>query len=126
MAKRILIIDDEKDMHVYLRTLFRKAGYETEVAATAADGLAKALAWRPHLVTLDLLMPRRSGIEVYQAIRSAPETHDTPVVVLTGLASHEGLLRDLDALPRPQAIVEKPIDRERFLGLVKSLIGEPA
>ena len=47
MAKKILIIDDEKDMRVYLGTLFRKAGYETEAASNGEEGLRAA--------------PRRSG-----------------------------------------------------------------
>jgi CheY-like chemotaxis protein len=125
MAKRILIVDDEKDMHVYLGTLFRRAGYQTEVAADAEEALSKALAWPPDLVTLDLLMPRGSGVKAYQQLRSRVETRAIPIVVLTGLARHEELFRQIEALPPPQAIVEKPIDRESFLGLVGELLGEP-
>jgi CheY-like chemotaxis protein len=125
MSKRILIVDDEKDMHIYLRTLFRRAGYATDVASSADEGLAKALADRPDLITLDLLMPRGSGVKAYELFRSRPETRRVPIVVLTGLARHEELFRAIDALPPPEAIVEKPIHRESFLELVGGLLGEP-
>jgi two-component system, OmpR family, phosphate regulon response regulator PhoB len=126
MSKRILIVDDEKDMHVYLRTLFRRAGYETDVASSAEEGLSKALAAVPDLITLDLLMPRGSGVKAYQLFRSRPETQTVPIVVLTGLARHEELFRQIEALPPPEAIVEKPIERESFLGLVGGLLREPS
>jgi CheY-like chemotaxis protein len=124
MAKRILIVDDERDMHVYLSTLFRRAGYETDAAASAEEGLGKALTSSPDLITLDLLMPRGSGVQIYQELRSRPQTRAIPIVVLTGLARHEDLFRQIEALPPPEAIVEKPIDRESFLGLVGDLLGE--
>ena len=52
MAKRILIVDDEKDMQIYLRTLFKKAGYEVLVASDGAEGLTRAREAKPDLITL--------------------------------------------------------------------------
>lgn len=123
MADLILIIDDELDMQIYLRTLFRKAGYETEVAPNGQAGVEVAAARRPVLITLDLLMPGQSGLQTYSALRTRPETREIPVIILTGLSDHGGILADLpDSVPGPSAVVEKPIDREAFIEQVRELI----
>jgi CheY-like chemotaxis protein len=125
MAKTILIIDDEKDMRTYLGTLFKTAGYETRLAANGEEGLASALESPPDLITLDVLMPRKSGVRAYRELRTSEATRSVPIVILTGLTRQEDLFGDdLGDLPRPDAMVEKPIDREAFLGQVRGLLGE--
>jgi CheY-like chemotaxis protein len=126
MAKKILIIDDEKDMRVYLSTLFRKAGYETETADNGEEGLRLAETFEPDLITLDVLMPKRSGVNAYRGLRSSPRTCGIPILVLTGLTRLDDFFGDLGELPRPDALVEKPIDRETFLATVEELLGVPA
>ncbi len=123
MAKKILIIDDEKDMQVYLRTLFRKAGYDTETASNGEEGLELADSYQPDLITLDVLMPKGSGVRAYRGLRTAAKTKNVPIVVLTGLTRLDDFFGDLGDLPKPDAMVEKPIDREAFLDTVESLIG---
>ena len=124
MAKTILIIDDEKDMQVYLGTLFRKAGYETEIASNGEEGLKLAAAQTPDLITLDILMPKKSGIKTYRGLRTADQTKAVPIVVLTGLPRLDDFFGDLGELPRPDAIVEKPIDRDAFLEQARKLLGD--
>jgi len=85
MTKKILIIDDEKDMRVYLEALFRKAGYDTETAENGEEGQWLAEANQPDLITLDILMPKKSGIKAYRGLRSSEKTASIPIVVLTGL-----------------------------------------
>jgi CheY-like chemotaxis protein len=124
MPKKILIIDDEQDMRVYLGALFRQAGYETATAENGIEGLRQALAFQPDLITLDIMMPKRSGVKTYRELRSAPETRGVPVVVLTGLTRQEDFFGgDLGDLPPPEAVVEKPIQREQFLKQVGEIIG---
>ncbi len=123
MAARILVIDDERDMQVYLRTLFCRAGYEVEVAGDGAEGLLRVDSFHPDLITLDILMPRGSGVAAYRALREAAATRAIPVVVLTGLSDQATLLRDLAGLPPPELIVEKPIDRPVFLRQIETLVG---
>jgi CheY-like chemotaxis protein len=106
MAKTILIIDDEKDMRTYLEAVFRKAGYDTETAADGDEGVWLAEARQPDLVTLDVLMPKKSGIKAYRG-RS------------------DDFFGDYGDLPKPEAVVEKPIDRDAFVDKVRELIGTP-
>ena len=122
MAKKILIIDDENDMRVYLGTLFRKAGYETETAANGEEGLELAETFQPDLITLDVLMPKGSGVRAYRGLRTSATTRSVPIVVLTGLTRLDDFFGDLGDLPRPDAMVEKPIDRETFLHTVEELL----
>ncbi len=122
MAKKILIIDDEKDMQVYLGTLFRKAGYETSTASNGEEGLELARELRPDLITLDVLMPKKSGVKAYKGLRTTAETKTIPVVVLTGLTRREDFFGGLGDLPEPEALVEKPIDRDSFLATIEKII----
>jgi CheY-like chemotaxis protein len=125
MAKKILIIDDEKDMLIYLGTLFRKAGYETESASNGEEGFKLAKSFEPDLITLDIMMPKKSGLKAYTELRTSPETKTIPIIVLTGLTKQEDFFGDnLGDLPRPEAIVEKPIDREGFLEKARHIMGD--
>lgn len=123
MAKKVLIIDDEKDMRVYLEAVFRKAGYETETAANGEEGVWLAEAHQPDLITLDILMPKKSGIKAYRGLRTSEKTKTIPIVVLTGLTRLDDFFGDLEELPQPDALVEKPIERDLFLEKVESIIG---
>lgn len=124
MTRTILIIDDERDMQVYLGTLFRRAGYATLVAQNGDEGLDLARSAQPDLITLDLLMPRRSGLMAYEGLRRSPETQRIPIIILTGLAEHQELFGAIpEELPRPDAVVEKPIQRDAFLRQVSELLG---
>ena len=123
MPKKILIIDDEKDMRVYLEALFRKAGYETDSAADGDEGVWLAEAHKPDLITLDVLMPKKSGVKAYRGLRTSDKTADIPIIVLTGLARSDDFFGNLGELRPPEAVVEKPIEREGFLDKVRELIG---
>jgi DNA-binding response OmpR family regulator len=122
MGKKILIIDDEKDMRVYLEALFRKEGFETESATNGEEGLWLAETSRPDLITLDILMPKKSGIKAYRGLRTADATKGIPIIVLTGLTRLDDFFGDLGDLPRPDSLVEKPIDRDTFVAEVKRLV----
>jgi len=123
MTKKILIIDDEKDMRVYLEAVFRKAGYDTETAENGEEGQWLAEAQKPDLITLDILMPKKSGIKAYRALRTSDKTRSIPIMVLTGLTRLDDFFGDLGDLPQPDELVEKPIERDDFLSKVQKLIG---
>ncbi len=124
MAKRIMIVDDEKDVRLYLKTLFEKEGYATETACDGDEGYPKAAACKPDLITLDILMPKQSGIRLYSKLKEDPELKDVPVVVLTGLTQYQQFYQqDFPEDELPDAFVEKPIQQEQLLKIVHDLIG---
>ena len=125
MARKVLIIDDENDMRVYLSTLFRTAEYEVEVAVNGEEGFEVAKSVQPDLITLDVLMPKKSGVKAYRELRMHGTTSSIPIIILTGLAQQEDFFGDdIGDVPKPNAIVEKPIDREGFLKLAKEILGD--
>jgi CheY-like chemotaxis protein len=89
------------------------------------EGLSAAQASRPDLITLDILMPKKSGLKAYRELRTSAETRDVPIIILTGLGRQEDFFGDdLGSLKRPDAIVEKPIDRNAFLAQAKTIMGD--
>jgi CheY-like chemotaxis protein len=125
MAKRIMIIDDEQDVRLYLKTLFEKNGYETETAQDGDEGYPKTLTYKPDLITLDILMPKQSGIRVYTKLKEDETLKEVPIVVLTGLSQYQQFYQqDFPEDELPDAFVEKPIQQDALLKIVRDLIGE--
>jgi len=122
MAKRILIIDDEKDVLLYLKTLFEKNGYETATARNGQDGYEKAGTFKPDLITLDILMPKQSGTRLFCDLRKDEAFKNIPVIVLTGVSrSQEAYTEQMPADCLPDAFVEKPIVPDQLLAIVERL-----
>jgi len=116
MGKKILIIDDEEDVRLFLSTVLVRNGYEAVTASNGREGLEVAERERPDLVTLDLLMPMRSGADLYRALHDSDALKDVPVIVISGLAGREL------AVPNPVAVFDKPIDPAAFLQAVEQAL----
>ncbi|MDP8240902.1 MAG: response regulator [Candidatus Hatepunaea meridiana] len=117
MSKKILIIDDEEDIIIFLETLFRKEGYETVTAYNGVDGMSVVKVEKPDLITLDLQMPKNTGTDFYRKMRHDKELSKIPVIVISGLPG-----RHL-AVPKPVAVFDKPIDRNALLDVIRATIG---
>ena len=95
VTKRVLVIEDEKNILLSLVFLLEREGYEVRSATTGGDGLAEMRRQRPDLVILDLMLPDLSGYEVCQEARRTPDLAETPIIVLTARAQeaerHKGL-----------------------------------
>jgi two-component system phosphate regulon response regulator PhoB len=85
-GKKILVIEDEKDMADLLALNLRKAGYRVSVAADGVNGLQKAREDRPDFIVLDLMLPGMPGLEVCKILRSDPSTSEIPILMLTAKA----------------------------------------
>jgi CheY-like chemotaxis protein len=86
--RRVLVVEDNADTRESLRTLLRAWGHEVEVAGDGAEGLAKALGWRPEVAVLDIGMPRLDGYEVARRVRPAVGG-EVRLIALTGYGSAE-------------------------------------
>lgn len=126
---RVLIVDDEMGMRLFLRTLFETGGHEAVVARNGQEGLAKAREIRPHLVVLDVMMPGGGGLVMYRALRNDVDLAATPVIMLSGVkdSTFAYALELYDAaagtLPPPEAYVEKPPRPDEMLALAERLTG---
>lgn len=109
MANSILVIEDEPGIVDFLERGLRGQGFEVATALDGERGLERALTESPDLVVLDILLPRRSGLEVLRALHdSKPEL---PVIALTALGEVEDRVTGLDAgavdyLTKPFSLAE--------------------
>ncbi len=86
-SKRILIVEDEKDVVDLLTLNLRKAGgFVLSTASDGAAGLAKARAEKPDFIILDLMLPKMPGLEVCKILKSEPATRHIPILMLTARA----------------------------------------
>jgi DNA-binding response OmpR family regulator len=83
MPKKILIVDDEPNIVLSLEFLMKKAGFEIAVANDGAEALALVAKFNPDLVLLDVMMPKKSGYEVCEALRADPARAGMKIVMLT-------------------------------------------
>ncbi|WP_233262075.1 ATP-binding protein [Vitiosangium sp. GDMCC 1.1324] len=81
-APRVLLVEDEPEIRAYLRQVL-KPYYRLLEATNGEEGLKTAQKERPDLIVSDVMMPVMSGIQMLAALRSSPETVDTPIIMLT-------------------------------------------
>ncbi len=124
MAARVLIADDEPNIVLALEFLMAAERYEVRTVADGEEALAQARAFRPDLILLDVMMPRRSGYEVCRAIREDPALSGIRVVLLTAKGrdadAEKGLALGADAY------VTKPFATRALVETVRALLGTPA
>jgi DNA-binding response OmpR family regulator len=82
VASKVLIVDDEPNIVLSLEFLMKQQGYETRVARDGDEALAEVERFRPDLVLLDVMLPRRDGFEVCQRLR-ADGWSDLRILILT-------------------------------------------
>lgn len=113
--KRILVVDDEPDVRDFLSTCLEDAGFRVDTAFDGKDALEKIKKDVPDLITLDMIMPRMSGLALMKELRSNDSWKEIPVVVITAHAKDEMGEKDINELskeeikPSPENIIEKPI-----------------
>ncbi len=130
MAKRVLVVDDEMDVRTFISTLLETNGYRPDLAENGEQGLDKVRERQPDLITLDVMMPKESGIKMYRDIKTSPQWQSIPVLVISGLAKktflHSQKVLDQfksQSVPPPEGYIEKPPEPEELLGEVKRILG---
>lgn len=107
----VLIVDDESDIVDFLSTVLQDEGYAVETARDGVEGLTKMREVHPHLMILDLMMPRMTGLQVLDSLRE--DASRPAVIVLSAKSTHEDIL---DALERgADDFIPKPFDLEDLL-----------
>lgn len=121
MSKKILIVDDEPNIVISLEYLMKKEGFDVAVATDGDAALALAGSFRPDLMLLDVMMPKKSGFEVCELLRADPALNDIKIVMLTAkgrdseIAKGTGLGAD--------AYITKPFSTKDLVVRVKSMLG---
>ena len=120
MTAKVLIVDDEPNIVVSLQFLMKKSGFETSVARDGDEALLEVERFRPDLVLLDVMMPRRDGFEVCQQLRSAG-WNDLKIVMLTAKGREAEVTKGLAV--GADAYVTKPFSTSELVDTVVRLLG---
>ena len=130
-GKKILVVDDEPDVVIYLTSLFEDNDYIVISAGDGNEGMEKVKSEKPDLITLDISMPEKSGIRFYREMKTDTELKKIPIVIVTGVGStydggtgkdFERFLGTRKKTPPPDAFIMKPIEPEQLLDTVKRLL----
>jgi len=133
MPKKILIVDDDVDVLLFLSTLLQDHGYHTVQATDGQEGLEKAISEEPDLILLDLMMPHKSGVALLSEFSEDDLLRRIPVIMVTGVTGETGISAgsffkysdtpgDNQDRLRPAGFVEKPIDPAELLTLVRKVL----
>ena len=118
MSKRILIVEDEKNIVDILTFNLNREGYETLEAYDGASGLQLALEQNPDLILLDLMLPRMNGFDVCRSLRR--ENRSTPVIMLTAREEETDKVLGLEL--GADDYITKPFSMRELLARVKANI----
>ena len=119
MSKKILIIDDEKNIRLTLSQCLETSNYDVETAVSGEHGLTKYNESKYDIILLDMKMPGIDGIEVLRRVKNTPEIKRIPVIILTS-SKEEGdraMSYDLGA----NSYLVKPISFDGFLDVVRKV-----
>ena len=123
---KIVMIDDNTDFLFTMETFLKKNGFEVQTAEDGQKGLELIRKERPDLVLLDIMMETLfSGFEVCKAVRSDDDLKYIPIIGISAMG--EELDIDYSQWPdyeyfRPDAFLDKPIDKQRLLQLIPEVI----
>jgi len=114
IGKKILVVDDDPDTQDFIETVLSDNGCITLTASDGDEALEKARAERPDLITLDMAMPGKSGVEVFVDLRNDPDVADTLVCVISGRPEFRKVIYDRPVKP-PEGYMDKPVSEDNLL-----------
>jgi DNA-binding response OmpR family regulator len=117
----ILIADDDPDILALVSFRLERAGYEVVQARDGEEAVQVALARRPDLAVLDVMMPRMDGYEATRQLRQHEETSRMPVILLTARVQEEDIARGFDA--GADDYVKKPFSPQELGSRVHAVLG---
>ena len=118
----VLVVDDDEEIRTFLATLMTDEGAAALQAADGDEALATAVRARPDLITLDLSMPGRDGIDTFCDLRENPATEEIPVCIITGYPEYRTLIYDRPVAP-PEGFINKPCDPEHVVRTIRRILG---
>lgn len=122
MTHRILIVDDEPNILISLEFLMKREGFQVATAVDGEQALQQVAEFKPNLVLLDVMMPRKNGYEVCETLRANPAFTGLKIIMLTAkgreVEVEKGLALGADAyMTKPFATRDLVAQVRRLLGL---------
>jgi len=119
MSKKILIVEDDKDISQLLKHYLEKENYQTDIASTGTAGLKQAQL-QPSLIILDLMLPEMDGLEVCKELRRDSKTSEIPIIILTAKGDESDKIVGLEL--GADDYITKPFSPKEMLARVKALL----
>jgi DNA-binding response OmpR family regulator len=121
--KKVLIVEDDIDFRNPLRDFLTAQGFAVSVADDGEQAIDRMLVHRPHLIILDLLLPKIHGFEVLKRIREYPEAEvaKIPVIILSNLAS-EADVKQGNALGVSAYFIKAHTSKDEILAKIKEIL----
>ena len=113
---KILIAEDENALSEVVKEEFKMAGFDVKVAKNGEDAIVIAKKVHPDAILLDLIMPKKGGLDVLKELKADTELKDVPVIILSNLADDENIkkglaLGDVDYFVKTQHSVYEVIEK---------------
>ena len=130
MKKRVLLVDDDKDLVGSFKVVFEANGFDVVTAHNGTDGLAQVAAQRPDAIVLDVMMDTDAeGFTVAYKLEGNPATRRIPIVLLTGFMDHMAEKREsfdfIAGRDWPAAkLMKKPVVASELVATVRQLLAE--
>lgn len=120
MAPKILVVDDEPDVLLIVKTGMQAEGYDVVTASNGVDALAMVKEEKPDAVILDVMMPLMDGFEVLAKLKEDDATAAVPVIMLTGLSERSKIQKAL--VSGIHFYVVKPFEFEELIQKVRTVL----
>ncbi|MFA4916852.1 MAG: response regulator [Syntrophales bacterium] len=130
-GKRAVVIDDEEDLTTYFSTILEENGFSVKTANNAEDGEKLVREEPPDLICLDLLMPGRTGINLFLRLRRRDEPlRDIPLIIISGIKEQINVdWKDIvkrSQIRVPNGFIEKPVTPQRLMRVVNDVLNNPS
>jgi CheY-like chemotaxis protein len=122
-AARILVVDDDNDIVLFVSSILRKQGYEVAAATDGWDALSRTRSHRPQLILLDVVMPQMDGWTFLGFLRSQKDFSAVPVIFLTGRGAEGDRKKGMDMGALDYLV--KPVDAQLLLERVAKALARP-
>ena len=122
--KTVLVVDDEDDVRKYLSTALIHAGFNVVTANDGFEALDQIKKQKPDLISLDLVMPKKSGVKFYRDLVKNKEWAKIPIIIVTGHARDDLGRADLKELTMsgPGIYLEKPVKPDNYIAAIKTIL----
>jgi CheY-like chemotaxis protein len=120
---KILVVDDEADVRGLIASILKDNGANVLTASDGEEAVDLARSERPDLMTLDLSMPGKSGVEVFVLLREDPDLSGMPICIITGRPEMRKLIYERPAQSPPEGYMDKPVNQKSLMRNVRKILG---
>jgi CheY-like chemotaxis protein len=124
VKKRILFVEDEKELVIMMQVRLEANNYKMIPAYDGEEGLETAKSEKPDLIILDVIMPKMDGLSMCKYLKKDPKTKDIPVIILSASGGKDLSERCLSA--GADFLIKKPFDSQDLLDKIAKLLAKSA